>query len=53
MLKEMDLYEAFDFNDENYGVCDECGEYKYIDPDKYGMCSDCYERKWNEATRED
>lgn len=53
VLKEMDLYEAFDFNDENYGVCDECGEYKYIDPDKYGMCSDCYERKWNEATRED
>ena len=45
VIKEMDLYAAFDFNDENYGVCNECGEYKYIDPEKYGMCSDCYERK--------
>lgn len=53
VIKEMDLYAAFDFNGENYGVCNECGEYKYIDPDKFGMCSDCYERKWHEAMKED
>lgn len=53
VLKEMDLYEAFDFNDENYGTCEECGEYKYIDSEKNGICSDCYDRKWNEATKND
>lgn len=53
VLKEMDLFDVVDFNDENYEICEICGEYKYIAPEKYGMCYDCYEKKWNEITTED